>query len=109
MRTDRQTSTRGDLARTIENRPEESPGEVGLLPNVQKGRDLWSIGIIGPRLFLGVRHGSGVRWGRRILVEGGIEGGEKTSELYGKEEHPNLKPSNPFPFKVELNYLRVQD
>ena len=50
----------GCLRHTVENRGDEKSGETGLLVKVQNAWDLRSIGVIGPRVSLRVRHGSGV-------------------------------------------------
>ena len=66
--TDMWTCKREPLACTIENRADERSSKIRLLLQVQKVRDLWSIGIIGPRLGLRIGHGSGV-------CEGGMKQG----------------------------------
>jgi len=42
------------------HRGDENSGEIGLFLDVQIVWDLWSIGIIGPGLFLEVKHDPGV-------------------------------------------------
>ena len=39
--------------RTVGNCADEDPGEIDLLQEVHPGRDLGSIGIIGPEFFCG--------------------------------------------------------
>ena len=58
---------------TIENRGNENSGEVGCSFKVQVVRDLWSIRIVGPGLFLRVRHDSDVCEGGMVLVGRGTE------------------------------------
>ena len=75
--------------RTVEHRADENSGQIGLLVIVYMVWDLWSIGIIGPRLLLRVIHGpdaceeefwsgSWVESERR-----GFREGEETLELDG--------------------------
>ena len=64
----------GCLRHTVENRGDEKSGETGLLVKVQNAWDLRSIGVIGPRVSLRVRHGvygvflrrAGSKVGRRL-------------------------------------------
>jgi len=42
---------------TIEDRADEASSKRGLLLNVIVYHDWWSVGLIGPRLVPGVRHG----------------------------------------------------
>ena len=51
---------------TVEDRTDENSGEICLLLKVQIVRDLWGVGIIGPRFVLRVRHGSDVDEGGRF-------------------------------------------
>ena len=67
--TDRQMCRQWCLACTIQNKADDSSGEPGLLHQVQVVLNLWSVGIVGPRLELGVGHSSDV-------YEGGFGGGE---------------------------------
>ena len=76
MSTDRRTCGRGCLGCTIENRGEEISDHIVLLPIVQTVWDRWSVGIIRPRVLLGVRHGPNPY--REILAKGRIECGRGT-------------------------------
>jgi len=62
------------LARTIEHRADENSGKSGLLPKIKIVWDLWGVGVIGPRLFRRVRHGSDVDEPGGGSVVGGVEG-----------------------------------
>lgn len=64
------TCRRGRLSRTVENRGDEHSGKVGLLLKVQNIWDLWSIGVVGPRLLLRVRHSPDVYGGGSKVREG---------------------------------------
>ena len=72
----------GYLSRTVENRADKGSGEVGLLAKILLVCDLWSIGVIRPRLSLRVGHGSDVyeegfprRAGRRWRGGSEVKGG----------------------------------
>jgi len=54
------TDRRGCPERTVENWGEEVSGEIELFCNVYRVCDLWSIRIIGPRLWPGVGHDPGM-------------------------------------------------
>ena len=74
------------VRRTMQNRANEKPSQISLLRKVEPGRDLRSIGVIGPGLFQKVRHGSdlcgwreGLKWQSRMGEGGPGKGGG----LYG--------------------------
>ena len=69
------------LAHTIEHRADEGSGVIGLLLEVQRVWYLWGVGVVGPRLVPGVRHGSGgyEEGYRRNKIERG-EGGSKVKK-----------------------------
>ena len=52
---DKRTCRWGCLGHTIEHRADENSSKVGLLPKVQLVWDIWSVGVLGPRLLLRVR------------------------------------------------------
>lgn len=74
MSIDRQTCRGGYLGCTIEDQADEGSGEPGLLIEVQKGWNFWSIRVVGPWVFLGARHGSGMcERGESCGIKGGVE------------------------------------
>ena len=68
---------------TVENRADKNPCKIGLLVLVQRARDLWSVRVVGPWLFLRVGHDSDTE-GRIEFEGGGFQDGEKTSEFDGR-------------------------
>ena len=69
--------------RTVEHRADENSGQIGLLVIVYMVWDLWSIGIIGPRLLLRVIHGPDAceeEFWSGSLVESGKEGVSRRRE-----------------------------
>ena len=89
---------------TVEYRPDENSGKICLLCEVNLVRDLRGVGVVGPRVFRGVRpvrHGSYAcncamsfgRVGRRTkMKEGtlGLDGRNRGgSEVYKPTREPN--------------------
>ena len=65
----------------MEHRADESSGEIRLLIRAQPVWDIWSVEVIGPRLFLRVGH----FLDRGIELQRGFRGREEASEFDGRE------------------------
>ena len=85
----RRAYRRGSVTLTVQNRGDENSAKKDLLRKVHVVCELWSIGIIGPRLLSRVGHGSGVYEGggswRKVgsKVRRGFRYEGKAIEFYG--------------------------